>query len=116
MNVSPQYWFIIATFLSLTASATVAWARHRSLSSTLYACSAWLTLLSGAGLILEPLVASETAVLPDGVTQVRYSSGLQIAMTWGLTLSAVLATLASIAYVWSSPDSSSALPGNHTTA
>lgn len=121
MNVVPQYWFILAAFVSLAIAATVALHRSRSLSSILFGCSAWLAMFWISGLMLEPLVANETFVAPDDSITIHYDTTLRTVMDWGLMFSAVLVVAGAAAYVFvpkrqfrSSPDRiSSDEAGNH---
>jgi len=98
VNASSQYWFVLAAFVALTVAATVAVRRCRSASSVLYACSAWLEMIFGAGLILEPLIANETFAAPDGSATIHFNRALRRAMYWGLTFSALLVIGASATY------------------
>ncbi|TWU60896.1 hypothetical protein Poly51_11780 [Rubripirellula tenax] len=99
MNASSQYWFMLAAFVSLAVAATVALRRYRSTASILYACSAWLALLFGSGLLIEPMIANETFVAPDGSVTIHYNMTLHVIMSWGLTFTALLCVVASVVYV-----------------
>jgi hypothetical protein len=107
MNVTAQYWFIIAGLLSLTWAASVATLRTRSAASLLYACAAWIALIAASGLMLEPVWFSEIVTHPDGVTEIKFNPFLHYFFSWGLMIAAIFAVVGSIVYV-----RSGAVPGS----
>ena len=68
-------------------------------------------MLFGAGLILEPFIANENFVAPDGAVAIHYNMTLHRIMSWGLTFSALLVVVASAAYVFE-PDPVSSSPAD----
>ncbi len=56
-------------------------------------------MLSGSGLLIEPMIANESFVAPDGSVTIHYNMALHVIMSWGLTVAALLCTVASLVYV-----------------
>ena len=58
-------------------------------------------MLFGSGLIIEPLLANESFVPPEGSVTISYNMTLHGVMSWGLTFAALLCVVASVVFVMS---------------
>lgn len=70
-------------------------------------------MLFGSGLLIEPLLANETFVAPDGSVTIHYNMTLHVVMSWGLTFAALLCVVASVVFVMS-PDRNASASRNRT--